>query len=584
MTDDREPEQQPPGRPPSPPSGEGPGSPAGTSGPAAPGPPPGTGGPSGPWPPPGAGAGTGPPGGSYGGDPFSSDFDRLTRKVGGLRSRRSVLRLGGAAVVAAVVAWFVWGRGGGSKCTTASTCGDRHFCDEDETCICTETTEGDIRCGQLPPYCEVPLCTTSADCAHLGEGWFCDVPDSGCCTDPPKELSRCIAPCGGEYPPPPTTTTTTTEPSDEIEEPEAPVIDDEPSHLRLTETQPEGLLFFTRREDGSATWFYGQEERGGALQPTHIVFQDADGTLGTIVFDEDLLPVSWTTRELAISARPESRDAVLDPNDALHSIVIEAEESVLRLDLVPGDLDAALRGAEELTGERFPDAREALREGPDDWVGLVDAAREPGDEQPQRIANALGLSIAHAAVAMLEQARRLADEDGEDAFEGEAAEDDAGEDERQGPDATGSGDPDGDGAAPGGGGIGAGDGPKGLRSTGSPVALAAVPATASQFLPFYKLISELLGPLLESMLKNALLNLFAEAHLGPPKPPIDPEVPVFELLLCQGATKWGTVCHYTFFDRSNISGCLDFCKTDLSCFTNICMPISLAVDDVIQSW
>jgi len=40
------------------------------------------------------------------------------------------------------------------------------------------------------------LCKTSEDCADLGPGYFCDTPNSGCCTDPPKELARCVAPCG----------------------------------------------------------------------------------------------------------------------------------------------------------------------------------------------------------------------------------------------------------------------------------------------------------------------------------------------------------------------------------------------------
>ena len=113
--------------------------------------------------------------------------------------------------------------------------------------------------------------------------------------------------------------------------------------------------------------------------------------------------------------------------------------------------------------------------------------------------------------------------------------------------------------------------------------MRALPVSAPRaILPIYKFLSDLLGPLLESMVKNALLNLAAEPLA--PTAPTDPTVPTFDLLLCQGATSWGTVCHYTFFDRENIMGCLDFCKTDLSCFNNICAPITLAVEDVMQSW
>ena len=463
--------------------------------------------------------------------------------------------MGAAAAIAAVAAWFMWGRkGGSSSCGTGSRCDDKRYCNDEETCLCTETTEGDTRCGQAPPFCNLPLCTSSADCAHLGDGWFCDVPNSGCCSDPPAELSRCLAPCGTEYPDEVRTTTTTTAPADEPEEPEEPEPeDDEPSHLRLTASQPEGLLFFSLREDGSGTYFYGQEGRGG-LQPTHVVFEDADGATSTIIVNEDLLPVNWASGLLSIAALPEERDADLVPTDALHSVIVEADEHVLRVDLIPTALLRVLDAAEELTGERYPDARRAFRELPDDWSDVVRDAGESGDTQPQRIANAMAASIAHAAIAILEQAAEV---------------------ELEGSGATPSGEDTDDG---GGSTTTTEDGPSGLRS---PV---AAPSGFSQITPIYKLLSELLGPLLESLVKNALTSAAAEELFGSPQAPTDPDAPAFELLLCQGATSLGTVCHYTFFDRSNIDGCLDFCKTDLSCFSNICMPITLSVEDAMKSW
>lgn len=490
----------------------------------------------------------GAPGGSYSGLPPAGDFDQLTRQAGGLRSRRSMLGLGLAAIVAGIVAWFLWGRGG-SRCTTASSCGDRHYCNDEETCICTETAEGDIKCGQLPPYCEVPLCTTSADCAHLGEGFFCDTPNSGCCND--GHLSRCIAPCGAEYPPPPTTTTTsTTVPDDEDpeeEEPEETADDGEPAHLRRTATQPEGVLFFTRREDGTSAYFYGQEDRAGVLQPTHVVFEDEDGVLATVIVNDEMLPVNWTASELSMAARAESRDTVLDPTDALHSVILGSEEHVLRVDLVPTELGAAIAAMEELTEERFTDARRVVQDA-SDWTALVEAAREAGDDQPQHIANALGASIAHALTVILAAAEEVeveVEDDGSTTSTTEAQEKDE-------------------------------------DAIGAPHDRVLPISAPTQLLPIYKLLSELLGPLLESMVKNALLSMGTDPLA--PKSPTDPTVPTFDLLLCQGATSWGTVCHYTFFDQSNIMGCLDFCKTDLSCFNNICMPITLAVDEVLQSW
>jgi hypothetical protein len=86
-------------------------------------------------------------------------------------------------------------------CPTASRCGNRQYCNPEKTCICVQTAEGPTRCGQIPSTCHVQLCTTSADCAALGAGYFCDTPNSGCCTDPPKEKARCVAPCGATTPP-----------------------------------------------------------------------------------------------------------------------------------------------------------------------------------------------------------------------------------------------------------------------------------------------------------------------------------------------------------------------------------------------
>ena len=79
-------------------------------------------------------------------------------------------------------------------CTEASRCGSRKYCDEKLGCLCVQTTEGDLRCGQLPS-CDVKLCTRSSDCADVAPGAFCDTPLSGCCTSPPNTLSRCLLPC-----------------------------------------------------------------------------------------------------------------------------------------------------------------------------------------------------------------------------------------------------------------------------------------------------------------------------------------------------------------------------------------------------
>src|SRR5215468_3948091 len=77
------------------------------------------------------------------------------------------------------------------ECPAASACGARKYCDDAHTSLCIHTAEGVNRCGLIPSSCDVKLCTTSADCASLGADYFCDTPNSGCCSD--GELPRCIA-------------------------------------------------------------------------------------------------------------------------------------------------------------------------------------------------------------------------------------------------------------------------------------------------------------------------------------------------------------------------------------------------------
>jgi len=133
------------------------------------------------------------------------DFDSLTRALATTQSRREAVRVLAGAAAGAVLAYLGVGCGKDDpagpappqdQCPTPSTCGDRQYCNEAQTCLCVKSAEGYNRCGAIPTTCHVQLCQTSADCAGLGEGFFCDTPNSGCCTDPPADLPRCIAPCG----------------------------------------------------------------------------------------------------------------------------------------------------------------------------------------------------------------------------------------------------------------------------------------------------------------------------------------------------------------------------------------------------
>src|SRR4051812_13432258 len=103
-----------------------------------------------------------------------------------MRTRRVVVGLMVVALVA--VACSSKKKEPPPLCATSSTCAMRVFCSASQNCRCLKTAEGDVKCGQ-PPSCASRFCTRSSDCADLGDGYFCDAPNSGCCSD--AEKSRC---------------------------------------------------------------------------------------------------------------------------------------------------------------------------------------------------------------------------------------------------------------------------------------------------------------------------------------------------------------------------------------------------------
>lgn len=142
-------------------------------------------------------------------------FDDLARLLATGMSRRRVLQvlLGGAGAGLLALIGLDWGKNSYATagpsaaptsayhvfvplvqkaCSVASTCANKVFCSADQVCRCIKSAEGPILCGKVPD-CNILHCKTSADCASLGPGYFCDTPNSGCCSD--GELQRCIAPC-----------------------------------------------------------------------------------------------------------------------------------------------------------------------------------------------------------------------------------------------------------------------------------------------------------------------------------------------------------------------------------------------------
>lgn len=145
----------------------------------------------------------------------SERFDDLARALAHGTTRRQLLKGFAAGLGASVLATLgrnvpagtpavAYAQGGPGKgflpiirrdgidmCPVASTCAEKLLCNDlGDECRCLKSAEGKILCGEVPA-CSAQTCTTSADCANLGPGYFCDSPGSGCCDD----QQRCIAPC-----------------------------------------------------------------------------------------------------------------------------------------------------------------------------------------------------------------------------------------------------------------------------------------------------------------------------------------------------------------------------------------------------
>ena len=214
-------------------------------------------------------------------------------------------------------------------CTEASSCSDRHTCSDAGDCRCIRSAEGDIRCGKAPS-CDVPKCATSADCAPLGAGYFCDTPNSGCCSD--GELTRCLSPC------------------DAVPDPDnvLPTLSADAQHLLLEADKAHRGLPADLDGDGTPDLFT-TDLGGGALmisvdsdgdgRPEYLEQRDAQGN-DTLVIDTDSdgkpeeqtaftvgpPPVRITTWDTDLDGTMDRREtATYDPDAGTVHVVVEVD-------------------------------------------------------------------------------------------------------------------------------------------------------------------------------------------------------------------------------------------------------------------
>lgn len=204
-----------------------------------------------------------------------------------------------------------------------------------------------------------------------------------------------------------------------------------------------------------------------------------------------------------------------DPHSAFHVAVYEDQEDSFAVDIYPINLSTVIDEMQSETGQNFDNARAFMNKyNVSTFDELATLAKQTGPEQPRFIAAATGFSASAAALGILRVA--------------------------QAHDAS-----------------------------------APVSATAIQPMQVGALIKFVAEPIIQ-IAARMLAHVFArELNYGLG----DPTGPVVDVLLCRGATTLDIfgICHHVFL-RQGIGHCVDFCKTSLKCFTDICMPMEISAE------
>ena len=214
-------------------------------------------------------------------------------------------------------------------CTEASSCGLRHTCSDTGDCRCIRSAEGEIRCGRAPS-CDVPKCTTSADCAPLGDGYFCDTPNSGCCSD--GQLTRCLSPCDAVPDPDNVLLTVSADTQHVILEADkarrgqpADSDGDGTPDLFTTDLGGGALLVSTDANgDGHPEYL---EQRDALGNDTIVIDADSDGRPEQqIAFTVGPPPVRVTTQDTDLDGTVDRREtATYDPDAGTVHVIVEVD-------------------------------------------------------------------------------------------------------------------------------------------------------------------------------------------------------------------------------------------------------------------
>lgn len=296
---------------------------------------------------------------------------------------------------------------------------------------------------------------------------------------------------------------------------------------RGEDTRAEGLLYYTQHREGSCCYYFGNSMD----DITHVVVEDNGQFLGAIIYDENLYPVHWLFEEVTMAAMW-SEEEPFAPENALIKLVFDEDQLDMTLDIsmdvLTKDLLAKLPGlyGEEF-GEVVPDLLAKLEAMGWSELSVAQAAEQAAT--PHELAMASMLTTASVVTTIVESLQA-----------GSSA--------------------------------GLGSGLAGRQAGGAIRTLSLWGDLGDAA------VKSMLPPaagMLWTILRH-LRGLADGAYDG-----AGIAGPTVGMLLCRGASTVPNYCNhfYLYHTNKNLGRCVAMCVATLGCFTDICMPVTLSVEE-----
>jgi hypothetical protein len=297
-------------------------------------------------------------------------------------------------------------------------------------------------------------------------------------------------------------------------------------HIAVNPDTSSDLLWWFLNNDGSHIYVMGYRDNGQTV-PNHIIFEDHNKEVaGIVAFRPDFLPVQWITDSSTISVRnitPDTTfgaDSSWNPNAAFHYLTGVQDERAFVADIYPETPSAVIDSLHTLFCPEYADCFNDL------WFVLRDAHIETWEDlvAAALYADSNRVWWQSAALFIGMSAAISAIEHADSSASGSLA-----------------------------------------RHSKTAVLGIYVPEPV-------KSMAMQIG----TYLKDEAMCKWC------PKP----NVPAVEMLQCQGLKAilaFGQVCHDSYMYGKTAVECVNLCKASTKCFTNICMPRTVAVSDFEKS-